>query len=142
MGKPIYEVERRFELPIGHALRKHKSLCQSCHGHNIICYVKVRRETLNDNDMVVDFSDLKRIVQIILSTWDHALILNKLDEGKIDKEIAPRVRFIDSDPTAERLCEILYREVKSLLPTIDKELKLVEVRIFENGNSQAIYMEE
>lgn len=142
MTKKIYEVERRFELPIGHRLNKNKGLCKSIHGHNIFIYVKVGRDILNENDMVIDFSDLKRIVQLCLVTWDHALFLNKLDEGKINKELILRVQYMDSDPTAEKLCEILYNEIKQLLPSIDKEVKLLEVRIFENENSQAIYREE
>lgn len=142
MGKPIYEVERRFELPIGHRLSKHKGRCKSIHGHNILIYIRLSRLELNENDMVMDFSDLKKMGMNILDNWDHALILNKEDEKCFNGEVADRLITIETDPTAESLCEILYCGMKLQLEKYDPKLKLVEVRIFENENSQAIYREE
>ena len=137
----MYIVERRFQLPIGHRLSKHKGRCKSIHGHNIVVFIKIKRETLNENNMVVDFSDLKRMGMKFLDNWDHALILNETDANSFEsKDICERVITIDTDPTAESLCELLYSGLELELKDYDPELKLISVSIWENENSKATYV--
>ena len=51
----MYKIEKRFTLPIGHRLSKHKGRCFSIHGHNFDVLVGIKSPTLNDNDMILDY---------------------------------------------------------------------------------------
>jgi 6-pyruvoyltetrahydropterin/6-carboxytetrahydropterin synthase len=77
----MYKIEKRFTVPIGHRLSKHPGLCSSIHGHNLTILVGVKSPTLNTNDMVIDFSNLKDIVNEVIKVWDHCLLLNECDEN-------------------------------------------------------------
>jgi len=68
----MYKVEKRFTIPIGHRLSKHKGYCKNLHGHNFVVLIGVKSEKLNENDMVIDFSDLKNESNRILDNWDHS----------------------------------------------------------------------
>ena len=75
----MYRIEKRFTVPIGHRLSKHPGRCASIHGHNFVIYVGLKTFQLNENDMIIDFSDLKEFVNTLLDDYDHTLLVNKTD---------------------------------------------------------------
>jgi len=137
----MYRVEKRFTLPMGHRLSKHKGRCYSIHGHNFTILVGVKAEKLNDDDMVIDFSNLKTIVNGFLDGLDHCLILNQSDIklGEQLSNMGMRVITVDHDPTAEKFAEEIFNyigiAVKKMYPEIDMDY----VTVFENENSKATY---
>jgi len=135
----MYKVEKRFTLPIGHRLSKHPGLCKNIHGHNLTILVGVKSEKLNLNDMVIDFSDLKEIVNNLLQYWDHALLLSA-DDYKLTALIEPdaKVQSFPFDPTAERLGEVLFFRLRDILKE-NFNVELEYVTIYENENSKATY---
>lgn len=136
----MYKVEKRFTLPIGHRLSKHSGRCQNIHGHNLVILVGVKSELLDRNDMVIDFGDLKKIVNGILQhEWDHTLLLNSADrnlEGLI--ESYTKIQHFPFDPTAERLARDLFERLSITLKE-DFGVELEYVTIYENENSKATY---
>lgn len=59
----MYYIKKRLEISGAHSLSlNYKSPCGNIHGHNWIIWVYCRSETLNQNGMVVDFSEIKRII--------------------------------------------------------------------------------
>ena len=137
----MYEVEKRLTLPIGHRLSKHLGRCANFHGHNLAILLGIQSEKLNQNDMVVDFSDLKKEVELVLDAWDHCLLVNRNDpilETDFIKDY--RVISFDFDPTAEKMCELLYEILKPKLGRkFGSHVELIYVTIFENENSKATY---
>ena len=140
----MYRIEKRFTLPIGHRLSKHKGRCFSIHGHNFTILVGIKAEKLNDNDMLIDFSDLKKLVNEILDGLDHCLLLNQDDKQIADqlKEMGMRTLLIGSDPTAEHLSERLYSLLRHNLSQQYPEIMMDYVTVFENENSKATYSEK
>ena len=143
----MYRVEKKFSIPIGHRLSKHDGRCHSIHGHNFTILVGVKSKILNTNDMIIDFADLRRLVNIILDDYDHSLLVNKKDSPwmtPLAKELGLRARVFDRDhdydPTAERLSEQLFKMLKEILAPIGITTEYVTV--FENENSKATYTEE
>ena len=152
----MYSVRKIFRVPIGHRLMKHEGLCKNIHGHNLKIEVQLSCNCLNDNDMVIDFKDLKRIVSDILNEFDHCTIFNSYDENNIQFFThqgykCSTLSSNDQDPTAEIFC-------KYLLMTIDKKLtdfnsrnqkvgsplqtiSVDFVRVWENDDSMAEYKE-
>ena len=135
----MYRVEKRFTVPIGHRLSKHSGLCKNIHGHNLVILVGVKGKGLNTNDMIIDFSDLKDLVNNVLRSWDHAILLNE-DDYKLPALIEPnaRVRSFPFDPTAERLSEVLFLRLWDRLKE-DFNVELEYVTIYENENSRATF---
>lgn len=139
----MYRIEKRFTVPIGHRLSKNKERCFSIHGHNFIILVGIKAKKLNENDMVLDFSLLKEIVNDYLDDLDHCLILNKTDEKlalQLEK-LEMRVMILDHDPTAEKLSENIFDWVKNKLKMFP-HIKMDYVTVYENENSKATYSKD
>jgi 6-pyruvoyltetrahydropterin/6-carboxytetrahydropterin synthase len=91
--------------------------------------------------MVIDFSDLKRIVnEQILNTYDHALVINKeAPYSKNDllfKEFE-KVILVDYQPTCENLLLHYVQLIQAALPTV---YTLVSVRLEETPTSYAEWL--
>ena len=140
----MYRIEKRFTLPIGHRLSKHKGRCFSFHGHNFVVLVGIKSEILNENDMVMDFSDLNAVVEGFLDRFDHCTLLNETDAkiGNQLKELGTRVILVDHDPTAEKLSEIIYRNIKETLEVMYPLVEMDYVIVYENEKYKATYSED
>jgi len=141
----MYKIEKKFTLPIGHRLSKHEGRCFSLHGHNFTVLVGVKTELLNENDMVMDFSELKRITNEFLDMFDHSTVLNRLKDIELAeklKDIGTRVILVNHDPTAETLAEIIYKDIRAGLARLYPLVKMDYVTVYENENSKATYLEE
>lgn len=139
----MYKIERRFTVPIGHRLSKHKGLCKNIHGHNFTVLVGIKAEKLDDNDMVMDFSQLKEIVDNELKMFDHCLVLNT-DDGALARDlrihgICERIMTFSGDPTAENLAKHLYDVVEEKLSEIKTYANIDYVTVYENENSKATF---
>lgn len=139
----MFIIEKKFDIAIGHRLSKHKGKCKSIHGHNLTILVGIKSEKLDENDMVIDFYDLKQYVDIFLKDWDHSLLINKADEyfSRLFPE-KDRIVTFEFDPTSERLAELLFHKLKVNLAMDREEVELDYVTIYETEGSQATYYED
>ena len=80
----MIRITKKFDFEAGHALFGYDGKCKNLHGHSYKLYVTVIGEPINNphnvkNGMVIDFGDLKRIVQEqIIEAFDHAMVFNEL----------------------------------------------------------------
>ena len=59
----MFTIEKTFEIAASHSLSlNYESKCQGLHGHNWIITVTCQSETLNENGMVIDFGEIKRLI--------------------------------------------------------------------------------
>jgi 6-pyruvoyltetrahydropterin/6-carboxytetrahydropterin synthase len=138
----MYKVCKTFRVPIGHRLSKHVGLCKNIHGHNLKIQIELFSHTLNENDMVIDFGDLKHYIEDFLSKYDHTTIFNPNDKENIIffKSQGYRIEFLsieDQDPTAEVLSKYIFDKLR----TAFKGCGISFVRVWENDNSYAEYSE-
>jgi len=139
----MYKICKTFKVPIGHRLSKHVGLCKNIHGHNLKIQVELMSERLNTDDMVIDFHDVKEIVNKYLEKYDHTTLFNKADKENIDffKKAGYRVRHIsqtNEDPTAEVFSRYLF----GIFQQTFKDIQVGFVRIWENDDSYAEYTED
>ena len=118
-----FQVTKVIEFAYGHRLLEYEGKCRHLHGHNGMLEVDIDAETLDSLGMVIDFADLKRIVDQVLGRFDHAVI----------NDLPP---FTERNTTAELLAEYVHDEVAACLPD-GRSVRRVEV--WETETSCAIY---
>lgn len=134
----MHYITKLFKIPMGHRLSKLEgSRCVQYHGHNFTLEITVKSNILNKNDMVMDFSKLKELVNNKIDSWDHGMFLNKNDKS-IDPKLC-NLHYTDGDPTAEYLTKYLFYEIRDILPD---SIQIHSVSIWETDTSKATYQED
>ena len=120
-----------FTFAAAHAIRGHTRGCQNLHGHNYRVRVHLAADRLDPLGMVLDFADLKGIVQEILAPMDHHVI----------NEVPP---FDERNTTAELLSAYFFEEVRERLGRLersdaDRRVRVTRVEVWENDSSCAVF---
>lgn len=143
----IIKITKQFSFEMAHALRNYDGLCRNIHGHSYKMDITLAGQPLHDesspkNGMVMDFGDLKRLVnEEIISLFDHALVLNaKTDAQLIDvlKQNYEKIVTVEFQPTTENLLNFIADKLKERLP---ETVKLCRIRLRETDTSYADWEE-
>ena len=91
----MYRVTRRIDFCYGHRLLNYDGKCKNLHGHNGRAEIAIASESLDDLGMVLDFSEIKRVVTSwVDETLDHRMILHKDDPAvPFMKELGEPIHF-------------------------------------------------
>ncbi|MGB2171410.1 MAG: 6-pyruvoyl trahydropterin synthase family protein [Flavobacteriaceae bacterium] len=142
-------VTKEFNFETGHALYGYDGLCKNVHGHSYKLSVTVKGAPIADpkhvkNGMVIDFSDLKKIVrEEIVLPFDHATVLNTSTPHKeIADEMEKRghkVLRVSYQPTSEMMVIDFAHKIKARLP---QNIQLVRIKLRETETSFAEWLVE
>ena len=106
----MYTIEKTMEISASHCLDlTYESPCTNMHGHNWKIKVVCQSETLDKNGMVIDFTEIKKVV----NSLDHVCIND----------------VILVNPTAENMARILCEKIPFC----------VRVEVTETEGNKAIY---
>jgi 6-pyruvoyltetrahydropterin/6-carboxytetrahydropterin synthase len=138
---PTIRVTKNFHFEMAHALSGYDGPCRHIHGHSYKLAVTVSGKPLDEpghplNGMVMDFSDIKSIVQShVVEFFDHALVLSEEDKDRYPglKE-EENIIYTTFQPTCEMLLIHFTRLISRHLPP---EMKLQSVRLTETPSSYA-----
>jgi 6-pyruvoyltetrahydropterin/6-carboxytetrahydropterin synthase len=122
----------------GHRLMNHPGKCRNLHGHSVKASISIKRDQLNEQGMVCDFSDIRDCVESFIDEHlDHNFLLHK-DDPIIPLLEQNQERFLalDEHPTAEILSKMIYRYIKSAGFDID------QVVLWETASAYACYRED
>lgn len=139
----MFTICKDFTFSAAHAIRGHTRGCENLHGHNYRVRVHLRAAALDSLGMVLDFADLKAIMQQIVAPFDHHVI----------NDIPP---FDSRNTTAELLSEYFFTEVSRRLesmsdpasatapetasaPPSRRRICVSRVEVWENESSCAVY---
>jgi 6-pyruvoyltetrahydropterin/6-carboxytetrahydropterin synthase len=134
----LIRITKQFSFETGHALYGYDGKCKNVHGHSYKLSVTVIGKPISDKTnakfgMVIDFSDLKKIVkEDIVNVFDHATVFNKntphIELAKVLKDRGHNVLLVDYQPTSEMMVIDFSKKIKRRLPeNIDlHSLKLQE----------------
>lgn len=134
-------ITKEFRFDGAHSLLGYDGKCRYIHGHSYILYVTVSGFPAEDvrnpkNGMLMDFSELKRIVsENIIDRFDHALVLR--DDAPLAKEIQEtynNVILLPFQPTCENLVVYFADTIKEHLPG---GITLVSLKLHETATSYA-----
>ncbi len=133
----MYLVTKRIEFCYGHRLLDYDGVCKHPHGHNASVEIDVRTDSLDTRNMVVDFSDIKRIVKgWIDRELDHKMILRN-DDPLVEplRALGEPMYLLESNPTVERIAKLIYDQGRAL------GVDIQAVRVWETPTSVATYSE-
>ncbi len=131
----MYRVSKEIHFCYGHRLLDYDGKCAHPHGHNGKVVIELEAPSLDKRGMVVDFTDIKEILQKwVDQELDHKMILRKDDElVKVLGSMKEPVFVMDHNPTAENLAKLIFDFAKS------KKLPIRQVTFWETPSSNASY---
>jgi len=119
----VIRITREFRFESAHALKGYDGPCRNVHGHSYELSVTVTGVPVTDENspklgMVMDFGDLKRLIQSsIIDPLDHTLVLDSSQKDIIPTgEPFENVVFVEFQPTSENLLLDFAVRIKQLLP--------------------------
>lgn len=130
------KIAKEFRWEMGHRLPFHNGKCKNLHGHSYKCMIELSGNA-EENGMVLDYYDVKRIIEPIIDNLDHSFMVYKEDHELLEmlKKLNSKMVVVNFQSTAENICIFLLDEIKKteLPPNINK----IKVRIFETENTYA-----
>ena len=100
-----------------HTIEGHPK-CGRMHGHNYKVVVTLSADTLDKNGMIMDFSDVKKVVHMVVDKLDHTYLNDVL-----------KVDFV----TAEYLSKYIYDKLVLRLPSVHS------VQVYEDDDTWTLY---
>ena len=136
-------ITRRYEFDMGHCLPDHDGKCYRPHGHRYAVEATVEGEPVlhgSATGMVVDFADLKHILEKVCGSYDHRFTMAEHDPRRaamITAFGAEGVATIAVSPTAENLVELWADCIATELPS---GVGLVGLRVYETPSCWAEWL--
>ena len=96
------------------------------HGHNWKVEVEVCGNKLDNIGMIIDFKEIKKLTNNIVSKLDHQFL----------NDLKP---FKKMNPTAENIAKYLYCELSKIL--VKKDVAIKSIKLWENDRSAVTYSE-
>ena len=118
----MYEVIVKSGFSAAHQLRYHDGKYENLHGHNWTAIVTVETKELDAIGVGIDFVELKKIVESILSRLDYKNI----------NEVPP---FDKKNPSAENIARWLFDELVPAINSENVQLKRIEIKEFDNSGA-------
>ncbi len=131
------KIAKEFHWEMGHRLPFHKGKCINLHGHSYKAVVEVEG-TPDKNGLVIDFYDLKNIVNPIIEKMDHAFMVYEKDKALIKtlKTIKTKKIMVPFQSTVENICRYLLEETGDALDSFSN-IYSVTVTVYETPDSYA-----
>lgn len=138
----MYELRVETNFSAAHFLKDYHGKCEKLHGHNYKVYAHLRGDSLDEGGMLIDFTELKKILKEVCDTLDHT----NLNDLPVFKQ----------NPSAERIAKYIYDKLLEKMPelsAVENKLSveagckksralLYAVDVFETENNRARYLTE
>ena len=145
----MIRITKIFTFETAHVLYNYDGKCKNMHGHSYKLFVTVKGKPVNDldnpkNGMVVDFGDIKKIVnEEVVDIWDHAVLINANSPHKeLGNELEGRghkVIYCGFQPTCENMLYEIAAKIQAKLPS---EISLAYLKLHETENSYGEWFAE
>lgn len=143
----MFYLTKTFHFEAAHALAGYDGKCRNIHGHSYELQVTVKGMPVDEpgnpkNGMVIDFHDLKRIVnEEVVERLDHSFIIGTnmpADFVESAKRNFDKIVCVNYQPTTENMLTDFAERIKVKLP---QNVELYSVRLQETRDSFAEWRE-
>jgi len=134
----MFQVSRQIDFSYGHRLLGYEGKCRHLHGHNAEVLITFEATDLDEQGMVLDFTEIKETV----SRWvdehlDHRMLLHRDDPlASLLQGAGEPMFLIGANPTAENIARLIAEYAA------DHGFPVVEVRFHETPRCSATYRPE
>lgn len=133
----ITKIAKDFAWEMGHRLPFHDGGCQNIHGHSYTMRVELEGE-IDERGMVMDYFDLKAIVQPVVDSLDHSFLCDESDTVMTAFFAAHpmKVNRVAFPTTAENIALYILSLVRPQIEQVSSVQKLT-VRVHETKRTYA-----
>ncbi|MFO7446922.1 MAG: 6-carboxytetrahydropterin synthase QueD [Ignavibacteriaceae bacterium] len=130
------KIAKEFHWEMGHRLPEHFGKCKNIHGHSYKMIVEIEGE-VEPSGMVMDYYDLKKIVNPIVEELDHAFLVYKDDKEIIDflNRMDSKKVIVGFQSTVENICHYFLNRLKE--KNFPPNVNTLKVRIYETHDDYA-----
>ena len=130
------KIAKEFRWEMGHRLPNHFGQCKNIHGHSYKMQVEFEGE-LNNDEMIIDYYDVEKIINPIIEKLDHAFMVNKNDKIVLEflEKMNSKKVVVDFQSTAENICNYMLNEIKQA--SLPGNVKKIKVRVYETSDDYA-----
>lgn len=122
-------IKKTVEFDSAHMLTNHMGGCQNLHGHTYKMIVGVYGnpqtmiKTGSSTGMIMDFKDLKKILNDFVNLLDHGYIYNIHDTLQVELaelliKNGKKVFKMETETTVENMCQAFMKYLKKQIPII------------------------
>jgi len=121
---------------MGHRLPFHQGKCINLHGHSYRMYVEVEGD-LDENGMLIDFYDLKRIINPLVEELDHAFMVYKNDTDLITllEKFPTKKVVVGFQSSVENISQYMCDKISGA--GLPGNIKAVRVKVYETSDAYA-----
>jgi 6-pyruvoyltetrahydropterin/6-carboxytetrahydropterin synthase len=125
----IFEIRASTHFDAAHMLRDYDGPCARMHGHSFRVEAALAGSQLGPSHLLVDFHDLKRLLEEIIEPLDHRCL----------NEVEP---FTELSPTSENIARFVYLSLADKLSELPTGIRLSWVSVSESPDTRVLYREE
>ena len=148
----MHYITKEFHFEMAHVLSNYVGKCGNLHGHSYRLLVTLACDDYNlgikSEGMVLDFTDVKEMLNNLVDSMDHAFAVNIKSEDifersiwRICEECDKRLIKFPFRTTAENMSEWIYKEIEEKLSHLDSRIKVYKVQLYETASGSATYKE-
>src|SRR5437016_2425774 len=99
---------------MAHRLPFHDGGCRNVHGHSYQMWVEIAGEP-DEHGMVLDYFELKRIVDPMVAEIDHAFLCDRSDTLIVDflNQSGLKAAYVDFPTTAENIARWFFERLQA-----------------------------
>jgi 6-pyruvoyltetrahydropterin/6-carboxytetrahydropterin synthase len=144
----LIRVTKEFGFEMAHVLWNYDGPCRNVHGHSYRLFVTLSGKPSEEpdnpkNGMVIDFTDLKKIVKKeIINVFDHSVVISR---GHDKKKIKMFTKLFGNTVLAnyQPTCENLVSDFAArIVPCLPQGVKLHSLKLYETATSFAEWYSE
>jgi 6-pyruvoyltetrahydropterin/6-carboxytetrahydropterin synthase len=139
----VIRVTKEFGFEMAHVLWNYDGPCRNVHGHSYRLFVTLSGNPVDEaenpkNGMVIDFTDLKKIVKTeIVSVFDHSVVVNSRynpEKTAMFTTLFGNTVMVDYQPTCENLVSDFAERISRHLPP---GVNIHSLKLYETATSYA-----
>ncbi len=133
----LTSIAKEFRWEMAHRLPFHEAGCRNVHGHGYRMDVELTGEPLKTG-MVLDYFDLKSIVDPLILEIDHAFLCDETDSLMRDflKSSGLKVVYVQFPTTAENIARWFFERLSEIFMPM-KNLRHLRIRVSETERTYA-----
>ncbi|MDP4200603.1 MAG: 6-carboxytetrahydropterin synthase [Bacteroidota bacterium] len=133
----LTHIAKDFRWEMAHRLPEHDGGCRNVHGHSYCMWIELSGEPQSAG-MVLDYFDLKRMVDPMVAELDHAFLCTRSDVLISDflRGSGLKAVYVDWPTTAENIARWFFERLSLTFASM-KHLRELRVRIQETERTYA-----